>query len=556
MYRTHLRTLLLLSASLLLPCIRATVWAKPYPICLNTAGWPISQCDANPTNSTFPYAQGFEPDVFAKAATLGLNWTLGIDYYFVCSSFSAMLGSQVGANNGLGGALSNTSSSQCFAGASGITITQTRIDNGIQFSFPHVYTSIAILVEIQVSTDKSIWRFFLPFTAQLWIAIACTGLIYPVLIMIVTTLYWYGSVGRVKPTVTGAWTFFSHLWYLSLAALMQPGPPDMCWAFEKKEAVDRRTGTLKSERKKLPPMPIFLMNLAFGFFTLIISATYLANLAAFLTADANSSQPFQSLTQLSGQTVGTSLVYAGGPESLAQFGVVPMGLQGSLLAGSLNSWLPMLRNETFAALMTDEVVIDQVYLNTSAFKSCDLTKLTTTVGVVNYGVAFHTNVPRTIIDGFNSGLVQMLDDGTLESLRTRWFKPLPDNCPQRTLLLTPAENIGLENMWGLWIIVAGAFGLSLLLSVLVCHVRRKRHHGGALIALFTQDELLLYGTHIESEAAEAITRSKSENTLGEKDKEILTALSMLGKSLYGVVSNVNNLSRSIHGSSIGEEDQR
>lgn len=444
--RPYIRTwLLLLTASLLLvPCTRATVWTKPYPICLQSGAWPVSQC-LNTTNPYFPQTAGFEPEIFSKAASLGLNWTLGVDYYYVCSTFATILGSRVGANNGLGGAMSNTSESLCFSGAAGITITQTRIDNGIQFSFPHVYTSIATLVEIAVSTDSSIWRFFLPFTTGMWLAIGCTGLVYPILVMWVSTIYWSGSILHVKTSIIGTWTFFSHLWYQSLAALMQPGPPDMSWAFEKKELADRRNGHLATEDKKLPPMPIFLMNIAFGFFTLIISATYVANLAAFLVAGAQSTQPYQTISDLSGQEVGTSLVYAAGTDSLTQYNLVPVAFQAGALVvqNALKDWLPALRNGTVSALMTDEIIIDQIYLNTSAYHSCDVTKLATTLGVVNYGVAFHTNVPRSIIDGFNSGLVQMLDDGSLEDSRTQWFKPPADNCPQRNLLLNPSHAIGL-----------------------------------------------------------------------------------------------------------------
>ena len=268
----------LLASLLILPCTLATVWVKPYPICIGSPKWPTSQCDSNASTPSLPYVQGFEPDVFTQAAALGLNWTLGVDYYYVCSSFNEIMGAESGSKSGLGGALVNTSASRCFAGGSGITISETRIENGIQFSFPHLYTSIGILVKLSITSENNIWSFFFPFTTELWIAIGCTGLCFPLLIMFVTAIYWSGSTADSRQTVIGTWTFFSHLWFQSLAALMQPGPPDMGWSFDKKEAVDKRTGALNSDRDRHVPMPVYLLLLSFGFFTLIISSTYLVRM--------------------------------------------------------------------------------------------------------------------------------------------------------------------------------------------------------------------------------------------------------------------------------------
>lgn len=137
-------------------------------------------------------------------------------------------------------------------------------------------------------------------------------------------------------------------------------------------------------------------------------------------------------------------------------------------------------------------------------------------------------------------------------------------------------------MWGLWIIVASAFGASLLLSLFMCHVRRQKHHGGPLLALFTQDELLLYGSHEETEssvfrreqslirvsrvsqqslAAVKFMRGRNRTKMSEmastsNDKEVLAALSQFAKSLDSVVDNVNSLYRSIHGSDLNGKDPK
>ena len=62
----------------------------------------------------FPRVQGFEIDVFSQAASIGLNWTQGVDYYFVCQSQSVIVGV---AGDGNGSMLDN-SSTLCYAAAS------------------------------------------------------------------------------------------------------------------------------------------------------------------------------------------------------------------------------------------------------------------------------------------------------------------------------------------------------------------------------------------------------------------------------------------------------
>ena len=113
---------LLLCLALLFRAIRAQapLFQKPYPICVGSV-WPIGECE----NS---YAQGYDVDIFVGAAALGLNWTRGVDYVFVCVPFSTIMGA---AGDGKGALLDN-SAARCFSAASGVTVSLARIDSGVR----------------------------------------------------------------------------------------------------------------------------------------------------------------------------------------------------------------------------------------------------------------------------------------------------------------------------------------------------------------------------------------------------------------------------------------
>ena len=96
------------------------LFQKPYPICVGSY-WPVGECD----NSG---AQGYEVDVFMRAAALGLNWTRGVDYEFVCIPVSTI----VGVSGDAKGALLDNTTARCFSAASGIAVTLARIDSGVR----------------------------------------------------------------------------------------------------------------------------------------------------------------------------------------------------------------------------------------------------------------------------------------------------------------------------------------------------------------------------------------------------------------------------------------
>lgn len=71
--------------------------------------------------------------------------------------------------------------SACDVALNGITITQSRIDAGIRFSYPYLPTSLAIVVPGYMDTTSG-WDFFKPFSSSLWIALGLTILMFPVVL--------------------------------------------------------------------------------------------------------------------------------------------------------------------------------------------------------------------------------------------------------------------------------------------------------------------------------------------------------------------------------------
>ena len=340
MYRTDLRTLLLLSASLLLlPCIRAIVWTKPYPICAGPARWPQVQCYGSGTNAS---ASGYEADVFVKAASLVLNWTQGIDYYFNCKEVTVMLGLNL---NGQGAITDNaTSPGVCFAGLSAIAINEIRLQQGVRFSFPHYTSNLRFITPLKTKSTEDIWAFFYPFAPSLWMVIGLTGLLIPCLIVVIDIIYWHGSELPVRLNPLGFWTNFSRLLYLSLVNLMKPGPNDVGWAYEATTEMERHHGVLHEGQERVQAMPSYLVLLTFGFLTLIICSSYTATLASYLSANPTVAS-YESMPDLRGLPVGTTATYATGALNLTQrYGVVLQTLTAYSSQGIINDWLPALRS--------------------------------------------------------------------------------------------------------------------------------------------------------------------------------------------------------------------
>jgi hypothetical protein len=339
----YIRTLLLLSASLL-PCTQATVWTKPYPICAGPSRWPQVQCSGSGTNTT---AGGYEVVVFIEAASLVLNWTLGVDYYFACKDINVFLGLNL---DGQGSLIDNvTDPGLCYAAISAIAVNEIRLSNGIRFSFPHYTSTLRFLTLLQTTSNSNIWAFFDPFAPSLWMVLGLTGLIIPILIVLVDIIYWYGSELPVRMNLVGFWTHFSRLLYVSLCNLMQPGPKELSWAYEATTEIERHRGILQEGQERVQAMPSYMILLTFGFLTLIVCSSYTATLASFLSANPLVAG-YQTIGDLKGQSVGTTATNALGGLNLTQrYGVYIQSLNAFSSQGIITNWLPQLRSGAIKA---------------------------------------------------------------------------------------------------------------------------------------------------------------------------------------------------------------
>lgn len=483
----------LLASLLILPCTLATVWVKPYPICAGPARWPQIQCDGNGTNTI---AQGYEAEVFIKAVALGLNWTQGIDYYFACKDVTVMLGLNL---NGQGALIDNvTSPGLCYAGISAIVISDARLKNGVRFSFPHYSGPLRLLTMLSLDVDKDIWAFFYPFASNLWMVIGLTGLLIPILTIIIDIVYWHGSELSARFNLLGFWTNFSRLLYISICNLMQPGPKDLGWAYEATTQIERRYEILQEGQERVQAMPSYLLLLTFGFLTLIVCSSYTATLASYLAASSTLAG-YQTVGDLKNQPTGTTGTYATGAFSLAsKYGVQAVTILPFSIENILNDWIPRLRSGQVKAVVVDETVINEIYYNATRYSSCDLYRPLEAIELVAWGFGFHIDVPQGIVDRVSTGIRQLTDNGELSTLKETWFTNPGDPCPNRDPKKTDgtAPRIGLDNMWGLWIILAATFGVALLTSLVTCCVRRFRF-GGYAVGCFVQDIDLIEGTQVK-----------------------------------------------------------
>jgi hypothetical protein len=214
--------------------------------------------------------------------------------------------------------------------------------------------------------------------------------------------------------------------------------------------------------------------LVFGFCMLILINIYCASLTTFLTVSQLNTD-ISSVDDLRGKSVGTVSVYK---PRLAKYGISGTSLDFQGIS-SAPDWVAALRNGSLAATTVDEPF--QRYV--AATSGCDLRILRDTFEPFDYGVAFRVGTPEDEVARVSSAVLGLQGDGTLTALRTE-FIAIENACGELASD-NDAAAISFSQMWGLWVILGAAAGLSLVvlgLSMWQTKRRRQRYQAAEAAA--------------------------------------------------------------------------
>lgn len=202
----------------------------------------MSTC--TPSSNSSALFSGLSIETFREVAEEALGWKEGEQYMFTCleSGTSTTINERLLPEDG-----------GCDAFIAATTITAERTAAGVQWAYPYWSGSISAVVR-NAEKNSDGWAWTRPFTWQLWLALGLTSICLPLVIFILEVL----SIKRRVSLQDSARGYHESLWR-TLWVLMQ------------------------GETMAVTNLAARVTVIILAFCSLILSASYTANLAAFLT---------------------------------------------------------------------------------------------------------------------------------------------------------------------------------------------------------------------------------------------------------------------------------
>ncbi|XP_049802382.1 glutamate receptor ionotropic, kainate 2-like isoform X1 [Schistocerca nitens] len=387
--------------------------------------------------------EGYSMDLIAQIAEI-LNFTF--EFKLAPDGKYGGVDEKTGNWNGLVGELM---AGRADLAICDLTITQER-QSAVDFTMPFMTLGISILYKQPEKADPNLFSFLDPFTIDVWIYMATAYLGVSVIFFI---------LARMAP---GEWDK-SHP--------CDPDPTELENTFNMINIFWFSTGSLMGQGCDLLPKAVSTRLIAgmWWFFTLIMIASYTANLAAFLT-NSKLDAPIEGVEDLAKQTKIKYGTYGGGStagffknsnDSLYQrMWLVMKQARPDVFTADNQEGVERVKKEkgNYAFFMESTSIEYQTALN------CDLRKIGGLLDSKGYGIALPRDSPfRTAVSG---AVLQLQERGNLSALKTRWWKaPEGKECPSDVNTVDSAE-LGILNVGGVFLVLAfgtlGAFFVAIL----------------------------------------------------------------------------------------------
>lgn len=386
------------------------------------------KCNASETSDKY---DGFAYDLFT-AATISLNWADGVNYTINCMQKDQVISALLKGDN-----------ATCYMAIGAITVDSELVNQGVLYSWPFYQGGLRILTTSSSGTG-GIFSFFNTFTWQLWVLIAGTAIVVPLVGWLAEGVVWGAERHTTldPPTYRGMEGLGSMIWHYSTF-------------FVSFEPLDFRVIANR------------VIAIVWGFDLVVIIALYTANTAAQVSL-VTVNHRVDSLEQLKGQAVGTTAEYA---PILRNLSLAPsiftldtpedeQKVKDDLLVGA------------YSAVILDQAYIDYTSSNDT---TCTLKAVGPVFNSVNYAFAFPKGTDPEVIEKWDYLLTDL--QGRLfiiDKLIQRWVD-LPTACRETGEIDTDQLQVQLDQVGGLWIILAGAVALAIVWgTVLLIRERRMR----------------------------------------------------------------------------------
>jgi len=368
---------------------------------------------------------GLSVEIFRETARDALNWKEGTDYRFECLFGGTLdtLKNEILPVNG-----------SCDAFIAATTITSERSEMGVVWAYPYWSGSIGIITR---STPKSTdgWAWTKPFTWSLWLAIGLTVIILPIIVYYLEVLSIKKRVGASDSLLGYVEATWRTLWVM-----------------------------IQGETMSVSMLSARVVVIVLAFVALILSASYTANLAAFLTLKSFSS--VNSIFDLQGYAVSTVEAYQ---ERIQEgYGLKTMVAQLSS-RDDLTKEAGQVAMGSLAAFLYDAEAAQYLV---ATWPECRLRMLPDTIEPFDYGLAFNTRTDPDIVNAFSLGILRLIEDGTIRGLGDRYL--LQDSpCLNQGINNEEIGQITFTQVYGLWVIIGAAMVIGCAIVIIVRFRKNK-----------------------------------------------------------------------------------
>ncbi|XP_072382909.1 glutamate receptor ionotropic, kainate 2-like [Diabrotica undecimpunctata] len=332
-----------------------------------------------------------------------------------------------------------------------LTITPERREV-VDFSMPFMTLGISIMHKAPTKEDVSIFGFLDPFSPIVWIYTATLYLVISIVLFFISRMT-PGDWENPHPCednpeeLENIWDIRNCLW-LTLGSIMTQGCDILPKGISSRMAVGM-----------------------WWFFSLIMTSSYTANLAAFLTK-ANLEPPIDGAEALAKQTkIKYGCLAGGATESF---------FKNSNFTTYQRMWLNMIqakpsvfedtnpdgvqrvrttKNNLYAFLMESTQIEYEVETK------CDLKQIGGTLDSKSFGIAMPMNSPYR--SAINRAVLKMQESGELGELKTKWWKRKRDEAScEGQADEGDSLKLGLANVGGVFLVLGIGIGLSCTFAVL------------------------------------------------------------------------------------------
>lgn len=331
----------------------------------------------------------------------------------------------------------------CDAYIAAATITAERKTSGVKFAHPYYPGSLGVMIKSEKNVIAG-WNWVQPFSVELWVAIIVTILLWPLFLFAVEWMSVSRSWRRTGAIVRG----------------VEEATWQALWCLKFGDTVD------------VVSLGARVAAVTFGLLALVITSTYTANLAAFLTLSKFSG--IQGLDDLRGRLVASTSAYSSKLEEV--FGWASVQNKTITYSGleEIQKIVPEVTSGNLSAFLFDLPLLRSAvgsYGRNITTLQCPVRLLPETVFPFFYGLAFPIQTSMELVDAFSVAIIKLQETVSDGSEVNRIDELAAEALNENSKCLEDSQSgevnakITFKSVYGLWVIAGSGLLLGFIIAL-------------------------------------------------------------------------------------------